>query len=328
MSSILDALKKSEAERQRGVPPTLDSPAAFHRTRPAPRRSSRLWLPALAVLAAVVAWGTGMFDFGTGSLVTPDTGVEGPEMAPADSSVASIAGGADAPIEAADSKPELDSGTTGEGDTAVVPADASTTPADASPPARRIGFGPRPSAIAPAPNAADPVESTPASQPAPRAAAATPAPVDVPAAPPSTASPEAAPATAPPSTAGAPSAAPPASAAPNTPAPTPAAGRTAQTPKATEPTPVTAAPAVTGAPAAGTVPTIYELPFAARRALPEVAVTMHMYSADPERRFALVNGIRVRDGMSLEGGIEIVRILPDGVQLRFEDTEFVLPVGN
>jgi len=76
------------------------------------------------------------------------------------------------------------------------------------------------------------------------------------------------------------------------------------------------------------IPTIYELPFAARRGLPEIAVTMHMYSADPARRFALVNGVRVRDGESLEGGIDVVRILPDGVQVRIEGTEFVLPVSN
>lgn len=76
------------------------------------------------------------------------------------------------------------------------------------------------------------------------------------------------------------------------------------------------------------IPTIYELPFAARRALPEIAVTMHMYSTDPARRFALINGIRARDGESMEGGIEVVRILPDGVQIRIEGTEFVLPVSN
>lgn len=55
---------------------------------------------------------------------------------------------------------------------------------------------------------------------------------------------------------------------------------------------------------------------------------MHVYSQDPSRRFALINGIRARDGESLEGGLEIVHILPNGVQVRVAETEFILPVSN
>lgn len=55
---------------------------------------------------------------------------------------------------------------------------------------------------------------------------------------------------------------------------------------------------------------------------------MHVYSQDPQRRFALINGVRARDGESLEGGVEVVHILPHGVQVRVAETEFILPVSN
>lgn len=124
-------------------------------------------------------------------------------------------------------------------------------------------------------------------------------------------------------------------AAATAPPPDPAPAPVAAPPPPSEPisampaaeTPPPPAPAA-GMPDAGGVPTLFQLPFATRRGLPEIAVTMHMYSADPERRFALVNGTRVGDGSSLEGGLEVVRILPSGVQLRYEGTEFILPVSN
>src|SRR5690606_33269933 len=94
MSSILDALKKSEAERQRGLPPTLNSPAAFHRSRPETPRRTRWWLPAAAVVGIAVAWSMGMFDFG-GSSDAPAETVQG--AAPASDATAEAV--APAPID-------------------------------------------------------------------------------------------------------------------------------------------------------------------------------------------------------------------------------------
>lgn len=55
---------------------------------------------------------------------------------------------------------------------------------------------------------------------------------------------------------------------------------------------------------------------------------MHLYSADPDRRLVLINGVQARDGDELEGGIQIRSIRPDGVVIVFENTEFLLPARN
>ena len=73
-------------------------------------------------------------------------------------------------------------------------------------------------------------------------------------------------------------------------------------------------------------PSIHELPFAVRRELPELNVTMHMYSVDPQRRFVLLNGVRARDGDALDGGLEVVEIRAADIVLRFQGNEFVLPL--
>jgi hypothetical protein len=40
----------------------------------------------------------------------------------------------------------------------------------------------------------------------------------------------------------------------------------------------------------------------------------------------LLNGVRARDGDTLEGGLEVVAIRAADVVLRFQGTEFVLPL--
>jgi general secretion pathway protein B len=301
MSSILDALKKSEAERQRGLPPTLNSPAAFHRTRAERSQPTRWWLPAAALAGVAIAWSMGVFDFGDDSATTdaatqpeavaPIADVAEPSPAPADPAAAPPA----ATVAAPPPVPAPEPATPGLDADAQAPADGANRP-------RRVGFGPFPSQ--PSADTPPAAGSGTASSDAP-VVAAVPAPV-----------PESTPA---------PDAPAPAGAIPD------AAGTDPAVPAIATATPPAAIAEPTPAPApsrADGVPTIFELPFAARRALPEIAVTMHMYSPDPARRFALINGVRAKDGESMDGGIEVVRILPDGVQLRIEGTEFVLPVSN
>lgn len=104
-------------------------------------------------------------------------------------------------------------------------------------------------------------------------------------------------------------------------------GQPQQTAPGTDPASLVASPPPTPAAAAsGSVPSLHELPFAVRRTLPEIVVTMHMYNADPERRFALINGTRVRDGQPLEGGLEVIAIRLDGIVLRHDGTEFLYPI--
>ncbi len=73
------------------------------------------------------------------------------------------------------------------------------------------------------------------------------------------------------------------------------------------------------------LPMINELPFATRNALPAMDLTMHLYSDDPGRRMVLLNGARAGDGDELDNGLRILAIRPDGVALEFQGTRFLLP---
>lgn len=61
MSSILNALNKSEAERQRAQPPGWNSPMQFGSQPPPPRRRRWWWLVLVAVVALALAWLFGVF---------------------------------------------------------------------------------------------------------------------------------------------------------------------------------------------------------------------------------------------------------------------------
>ncbi|MBX3724969.1 MAG: general secretion pathway protein GspB [Xanthomonadales bacterium] len=275
MSSILDALNRSDAERRRGQPPTLGSPTPFA-TR---RRGRPPWLlPALAAVALTLAWWVGMFDFGAGG-DTPSA-ERPPQVAgePGEAAIAEPAAVAPVPPSPADGAPPV-------ADRAPASPEDGQMAATDRPPTAEPGsrfFGGRtqepPAATPPAP-----VEGT-GPDGADGRLAGTPAE----------------------STALAPA-----------PAPAPVGDSTPVTPSAAAEDPAGAGPA-----------RLHELPFAVRRGLPALAVTMHMYSADPARRFALVNGIRVHDGESLPGGVEVLAIRADGILVRFEGTEFVLPVRS
>lgn len=324
MSSILDALKKSEAERQRGLPPTIGSSLPLRR-QPPPRKSTRWWLPVAAAAALALAWAGGMFDFASGD-AGPDTAASSPDAAPAAASVAVADPGA--PANESIAAPTTNTAVPASARSETKPAAAGATSAanaesagsDARP--RRIGFGPyRPSAAAEAPAKPDTAVTPQTAESDPGRSTAT-----------TTAAIAANQGTGQP--------------AGNAPAhqgkpaqPQQIAAGTAQSAPTDTPAPSSDTPAIAAdapAAAAGTdetasddgIPTIYELSFAARQTLPDITVTMHMYSDDPDRRFALVNGVRVSDGQALDGGVEIVRVLPDGVQVRFESTEFVLPVRH
>lgn len=343
MSSILDALKKSEAERQRGAPPTIGSELpAFRRPKPA-RRFPGWILPVFALTVAVAAWQFGLFgtkesaptpsDGTQASAAAESGGTSQPTPAPAENDVATATNPAPAPATATSDRAVQRGGF---GPPKPVTADPSATAAS---PAQATGTPPQP--VAATTGAAAPAGATPAPSGRrgfrpPGAVAAT---AEVPAtqsdASAATAQPQIASNDKAPSSAGET-----ASAAPTTgpkPATTPAANPSdAVADVSTPPAPVIQPPAEkpeantqpTASNANNAVPTLSELSFAARKTLPEIAVTMHVYSQDPQRRFALINGVRARDGESLEGGVEVVRILPHGVQVRVAETEFILPVSN
>lgn len=285
MSSILDALNRSDAERRRGQPPTLASPGPFAAP---PRRRPAWLLPAVAGAALALAWWGGVFDSGgdgdAPALAEQPAGEAAPAAAPATQAPAPPLAAAPAAEPAAQAP-----GAAGPG------GQADATPAAAAPGGDQVVtiFGPR--RVAPADPAAPAdgagVAPPPADGMAPTAPVEPTAPASAPAPAPDAAEAEAAAAQ--------------------------ALARALDRP----PPPATPAAGADGSP-----PRLHELPFAVRRGLPALAVTMHLYSTDPARRFALVNGVRVTDGESLPGGVEVLAIRADGILVRFEGTEFVLPV--
>lgn len=78
------------------------------------------------------------------------------------------------------------------------------------------------------------------------------------------------------------------------------------------------------APAEPALPLVYELPYALRKDLPKLTLSMHVYHADPARRFAIINDERRGEGEAV-GGVRIVTIRRDGLELEYAGQRFLLP---
>ena len=95
------------------------------------------------------------------------------------------------------------------------------------------------------------------------------------------------------------------------------------------------APAVTSEPPGATsqpapdepsgLPTLDELRSAGRLQLPELHVDIHVYSGQPADRFVFVNMTKYREKEKLSEGPVVTRITPDGVELDYLGTAFLLP---
>ena len=59
--------------------------------------------------------------------------------------------------------------------------------------------------------------------------------------------------------------------------------------------------------------------------IPELRLDLHAYAAKPEDRFVLINMKRLREGDSLPEGIKVESITPDGVILSHNGSKFLLP---
>ncbi|MGB0133477.1 general secretion pathway protein GspB [Dokdonella sp.] len=117
---------------------------------------------------------------------------------------------------------------------------------------------------------------------------------------------------------------------------------TAATPAAavSAPAPVPAAPAPAPAPAAQSTATtapavapasdiqlIWELPYATRREIPEIRLTMHVYADQPAQRFVIINDDRQVEGDAV-GDLKLIEIRRDGVVFDFEGQRFLYPRGG
>jgi general secretion pathway protein B len=120
-------------------------------------------------------------------------------------------------------------------------------------------------------------------------------------------------------------------ASPAKPAGTPPAKAPATTASATKPianvpaaTPKTTA-AARPAPAAPVLPTLWDLPYSTRKDIPELELTMHVYSDDAADRFVVIKGERHVEGDDLGDGVMLREIRPDGMVLELKGQRFVYP---
>jgi general secretion pathway protein B len=304
MSLILDALKKSEAERQRGQPPTLH--AHFH----TPRRIRRPpWVAgAGAVLLAAGLAGSGLW------LARGRTGDD------AENAGSPIAQAGNATLqEAADPAATTQAVTPGATpDTvATVAAEMSAPDAAKGEPVPQTVFGGVAGAGAggtvsggglPVPQRA--MLYTPSATPLPESAASDPAPAAVPPSPPAPEAPVVVAAAAP--------AEPPAPVQPPSIQPPPAVVDHGPS----GPTTIEVAPSKPEE----VLPVVFQLPYATRKDLPKLELSMHVFSPEPAERFIVLNGKRYTLETPAPGpDLTLLDIVADGAVFEFRGQRFLLP---
>ena len=116
----------------------------------------------------------------------------------------------------------------------------------------------------------------------------------------------------------------------------PAAVRTAAVSRSTATTPARAAPSVVETEAArtATLAPIDLQPFSRTRddllaagdAIPEAALSLHVYDPDASKRFILLNGQRLREGEMTGNGLRVRSIVPDGAVLDHRGATFKVSI--
>jgi general secretion pathway protein B len=309
MSLILEALRKSEQQRRLGETPTLatDSAWAARRWRGETARAARWpWIVLAVLLAAggAAAWW----------LLAPRASA--PDVAatadPIDTTTATAPGDAGpvAATPAAQAQPMPPAMVTAPPPPPPPPAAAPPAPVAsvASTAAQAIDPSIRLEVPTPSPDGEYPQVPAPAEQ---AAATLVPSPTG--------------PATAPSADSSAQVPTAPAIAPPPVAATTPAA--TPASPPDPTPAPAVAAPA-TDATGSSDVPPVYALSLAIRQALPPLRLSMHVWNADPARRFVILGETRAVEGETAGDDLRIVEIRRDGVVLEFRGTRFLLPHGG
>jgi general secretion pathway protein B len=285
MSLILEALKKSESQRRLGEAPTLGTPFSARRRR----RSPLPWLLLAIVIVGVGGW----WWLRPGSAPTDAAVATNSAVKPGGAFSNVAAGAAQDGANSRRSGPVSPS-RPGTRTVPAAPGTLSTVTAIAAAPAVSPASPPK------APPFVSP--SAPPAQTAPVAAARTPVPVPV--GTPAASSPTMTP---PPPTAGMPTSTPATAAATN---PAPAA---------------ISPPAATPATEGPAVQSISDLPYSMRRDLPDIPISMQVYSADATRRFVVVDGTRKIEGDVIKDTVALREIRPNGVVLEFHGQRFFVP---
>jgi len=75
------------------------------------------------------------------------------------------------------------------------------------------------------------------------------------------------------------------------------------------------------------LPTLAQMDFSGKDALPPLHLDVHVYAANPAQRFVFINGRKYTEGSTMPQGPTVVRIRPDGVELEYRGQRFLLPRG-
>jgi general secretion pathway protein B len=67
---------------------------------------------------------------------------------------------------------------------------------------------------------------------------------------------------------------------------------------------------------------IESLPASVKDDLPDINISVFVYSDDPSSRVVKINGQTVREGQELNDGLKVEKIVPEGVILNYEDYRF------
>jgi general secretion pathway protein B len=289
MSLILEALKKSEQQRRLGEAPTLGSPVVSTRKR-------RNLLPLIAILIVVaggVWWWLGHRTDTPAPATPAPVASTAPAETPISQQVQKRPPAGTARTAPQRTPPVANAAQEKRAAIGVGNAAPATPPAAApsKPPVATAG-----AAAAPDKNAGLPAPATPAPAPAPAKTDAA-----VPAATPATTAAATPAATNPPPAAVAPT-------KPSAPADTTAA--------VTKPAPAAAGEAL---------PTVWELPYATRKDIPAIELSMHVFSSDPKQRFVVIKGDRHAEGDEVGTDLVLKEIRQDGIVLDYKGQVFFYP---
>ncbi len=72
-------------------------------------------------------------------------------------------------------------------------------------------------------------------------------------------------------------------------------------------------------------PLLQQMPPEMQRAIPPMAVTIHVYSPQESQRILFINNREYHKGSLIEGGARVEEIVPDGVVLSYQGERFKLP---
>ncbi len=73
------------------------------------------------------------------------------------------------------------------------------------------------------------------------------------------------------------------------------------------------------------MPSIDDMPYSVRKDLPDILISMQVYSPDATRRFVVVGGERRMEGDTIKDTVALREIRANGVVLEFHGQRFFLP---